>query len=326
MRPGGSESDVQIQRHQSGVQLNTERLILRPIRLSDLDDVVALHREQSVIEFLGAVTREESRQRLQMSEQAWREDGYGLMAVIERSTGRFLGRVGLRRWPQLGETEVGWALSHEATGQGYATEAGRACLRWGFEDFELPYITAMIRPDNSRSLGVAGRLGMRRIRDDVLLGFPVIVHALRRETLSGATIEASAQAEELLDRVAGWAEAQPDLVAVALVGSRARGSARTGSDLDLVLLSWRPERYTQNEDWAQELGAGEIRASAHRGLLIEQRLKPAWGPELDVAIGTPRWASVSSLDAGTERVVRDGLRILYDPEGILARLEQAVRD
>lgn len=309
---------------QDPVQIETERLILRPLDMSDLEGVLALHREPAVIEFLGALSPLEARDRLALCEQAWRERGHDLLAMIERSSSRFLGRVGLRYWPQLGETEAGWALRGDAQGHGYATEAARACLRWGFATFPLPYITAMIRPDNSRSLGVARRLGMQAIRDDVLLGFPVIVHAARREDWTEGAVDPVAAIEFVVDRVAAWAAAQPDVVAVAMVGSRARGTARADSDLDLVLLSWDPERYVHGEDWAHELGAGEVAGSAHRGMLVEQRLKAAWGPELDVGIGSPRWASVSPLDAGTERVAREGLRIVYDPEGVLARLKRAV--
>ena len=53
------------------------------------------------------------------------------------------------------EPDDHWALHQAAWGHGYATEAARACLEWGFASFPLPYITAMVRPDNSRSLGVA---------------------------------------------------------------------------------------------------------------------------------------------------------------------------
>src|SRR6202035_4370472 len=130
----------------------------------DLPDVVALHSEPAVIEFLGAVTPEEVAERLTICERTWSERGHDLLALIERSSGRFLARAGLRYWPQLGETEAGWAIRADAQGHGYATEAARACLRWGFATFAFPYITAMIRPDNSRSLGVARRLGMRVVR------------------------------------------------------------------------------------------------------------------------------------------------------------------
>lgn len=308
------------------VPIETERLILRPLGISDLEEVLALHRQATVIEFLGPLSPQEARERLAVTEQAWQERGHDLLAMIERSTGRFLGRTGLRYWAQFGETEVGWALFAQAQGHGYATEAARACLKWGFAALPLPYITAMIRPDNSHSLAVARRLEMEPIRDDVLFGFPVIVHAARRDRWTDVPLPTRQAIEQLLERIAGWAAAQPDLVAVAVVGSRARGTARPDSDLDLVILSATPERYIDGEDWARELGLGEVRATAHRGMLVEQRLKTAWGLELDIAIGSPRWASVSPLDPGTWRVTGEGLRIVYDPAGLLGRLKRAALD
>jgi RimJ/RimL family protein N-acetyltransferase len=305
------------------VRIETERLILRPLASSDLQEVLALYREPAVIEFLGPASPAGARERLARCERGWREHGHDHLAMIERSSGGFLGRVGLRHWPQFGETEVGWAMFGDAQGRGYATEAARACLTWGFANFPLPYITAMIRPDNSRSLRVAQRLGMRAIRDDVLYGSPVIVFAAQRAQWTASTPDPEQEFEQLLARVAAWASAQTDLVAVALVGSQARGSARADSDLDLVFLSSEPGRYTQNEDWAHELG-GEVQASARRGALVEQRVNMPSGPELDVGIGSPQWASVKPLDHGTERVAREGLRILHDPEGLLGRLVGAV--
>jgi hypothetical protein len=91
-----------------------------------------------------------------------------------------------------------------------------------------------------------------------------------------------------------------------------------------VFLSREPGRYREQEDWARELGAGAVQASARRGLLVEQRLSTPSGLELDVGIGSPRWASVKPLDGGTARVAREGLRIVYDPERLLARLREAV--
>jgi RimJ/RimL family protein N-acetyltransferase len=106
------------------------------------------------------------------------------MAVLALHEDRFLGRVGLRYWAQFDETEVGWTLRPETWGRGYASEAARACLDWGFRQFEFEYLTAMIRPDNASSLRVAERLGMTPLREDVLHDGPVIVHAIDRETWS----------------------------------------------------------------------------------------------------------------------------------------------
>src|SRR5213595_1462650 len=91
-----------------------------------------------------------SLQRLQADERQWAQRGHGRFAVVDRETGVFLGRAGLRYWPQFAEVEVGWVLRPEVWGNGYASEAARAYLTWGFRDFDLPYVTAMVQPDNSR--------------------------------------------------------------------------------------------------------------------------------------------------------------------------------
>ena len=138
--------------------LETERLLMRPLALEDADELVAMQRDPETIRFLGPLSAQEARRRLAASAEEWREFGYGRAAVIERGSGRFLGRVGLKRWPQFAETELGWASAN----------------------VEVPYITAMIEPANARSLAVAERLGMSELRHDVLLDRDVIVFALHR--------------------------------------------------------------------------------------------------------------------------------------------------
>lgn len=156
--------------------IETERLILRQVAVGDLDEVVRLHEDPEVARFMGTPDREWLVEWVEGSDREWAELGYGRMAILDRASGAFLGRTGLKRWPQFEETEVGWALRPEARGTGVATEAARAVLEWS-EQFELPYVTAMIRPDNAPSLAVAERLGLSPMREDVLLGIPVIVHA-----------------------------------------------------------------------------------------------------------------------------------------------------
>jgi RimJ/RimL family protein N-acetyltransferase len=162
------------------VVIETERLLLRPLVMEDVDDFFALHAQPEVAQFTTSFDREEARRRLEQVEREWASLGYGAMAVLERADGRYLGRCGLKHWPQFDETEIGWSLRREEWGRGYATEAARAVLEWGFGAFELPYVTAMIAPANERSLRVAQRLDFSPLREDVLLGVPVIVHALSR--------------------------------------------------------------------------------------------------------------------------------------------------
>src|SRR4051812_29438338 len=110
------------------MRLQTERLLLRRFRAEDLDEFVALHAEPAVTEFLRPLDRDQAAERLRRDEEEWESRGHGLLAIVEREGGRFVGRTGLKHWPQFGETELGWALRVDAWGRGYATEAARACL------------------------------------------------------------------------------------------------------------------------------------------------------------------------------------------------------
>ncbi|HEX6603110.1 MAG TPA: GNAT family N-acetyltransferase [Solirubrobacterales bacterium] len=158
----------------STATIETERTLLRPVAKEDLDEVVRLHEDPEVARFMGTPDREWLEGWVDGSDGEWAELGYGRMAMLDRDSGAFLGRTGLKRWPQFEETEVGWALRPEARGRGLATEAARAVLGWSGQ-FDLPYVTAMIRPDNVPSIAVAERLGLSPMREDQLLGVSVVV-------------------------------------------------------------------------------------------------------------------------------------------------------
>ncbi|MGP3968880.1 GNAT family N-acetyltransferase [Streptomyces sp. 6N223] len=160
--------------------ITTRRLLLRPLTQADLAAFVALHADERVNRFVGAFTEERARQRLAEIEGQWAERGHGLGAVELRSTGEFVGRCGLNHWAPFDEVEAGWTLRAEAWGHGYATEAARAWIEWGFARLDVPYLTAMIHPGNAASAAVARRLGFAPRREDELFGKPVTVYALDR--------------------------------------------------------------------------------------------------------------------------------------------------
>ena len=122
-----------------------------------------------------------------------------------------------------------------------------------------------------------------------------------------------------------WASARRDVAGVALVGSWARGTASDESDVDLVLLTDDPTGYTHREDWVAELfPSAQLMRTGDWGAIVERRLLLPSGLEVEVGVGSPSWAAVEPLDEGTRRVVRDGLRVLYDPRELLADLAAAV--
>ncbi|HEY6145098.1 MAG TPA: GNAT family N-acetyltransferase [Solirubrobacterales bacterium] len=166
----------------STFSLETERLLLRAAESGDAEELVRLHDDPLVAHYLGVRDREWYEWRLGVSAEEWAQRGHGLVTILDRADGAFLGRTGFKYWPQFDETELGWVLRPEARGRGVATEATRAMLRWGAGRLECPYFTAMIRPDNVASIAVAERICMTPLRDDELLGDAVTVYAIDRET------------------------------------------------------------------------------------------------------------------------------------------------
>ncbi len=131
--------------------------------------------------------------------------------------------------------------------------------------------------------------------------------------------------EPFLRAVRDWAAAQPDLLAVLLVGSVARGAARPDSDIDLILICEHPERYQTDDRWLAHFGRPARVAHEDWGWVQSTRVFYEGGPEVEFGITFARWAGVEPLDEGTRRVVADGARILYDPHGLLGALLAAVR-
>lgn len=104
------------------------------------------------------------------------------------------------------------------------------------------------------------------------------------------------------------------------MGSWARGSAGVDSDVDIVILTDAPSQYLEFDDWAAELDVAGFIGLRNWGALTERRAITSTNIEVEFGITTPAWASVDPVDDGTRRVVRDGIRILYDPAGLLDRL------
>lgn len=162
--------------------IETERLFMRPLSLADVDAFVDLHADPRVNRFVGSHSRERAREKLGAVERQWEERGHGLCAVELKATGEFIGRSGLQYWTQYDEVELGWTFRAEHWGHGYATEAARAWLDWGFATLDAAYFTALIRPGNEPSVRVAERLGFSPRRQDTLAGAPVAVYAVDRPT------------------------------------------------------------------------------------------------------------------------------------------------
>lgn len=147
--------------------LTTARLRLRPWRESDLAPFAAMNADPLVMEhFAAPLTREESDAYARRMMAAIEGRGWGNWALEEIGGEPFVGFAGLSA-PSFEAhftpcTEIGWRLARSAWGRGYATQAARAALAFGFGELGLAEIVSFTALANARSIAVMERLGMRR--------------------------------------------------------------------------------------------------------------------------------------------------------------------
>lgn len=168
--------------------LTTERLVLRPFVAADLDELAVIHAEESFWWYprRAAMSAEETRGFLTTVMQRYEDDGFGIEALTDRASGRMIGWAGLAVPHFLPEilpaVEVGWRLSGPSRGKGFATEAGRAALEYGFTDGGLDCIVSLYEPENAASGRVMERLGFtHRLSTDGPRGEEVAVMELPRD-------------------------------------------------------------------------------------------------------------------------------------------------
>lgn len=131
-------------------------------------------------------------------------------------------------------------------------------------------------------------------------------------------------ASEIVEELTRWACKRPDVIAVALVGSHARGEPGPDSDVDVLLISANPAAYEESDAWIAGTPCRERAYVRRWGRLTEHRLLMDDGPEVELGVVGAEWATDRPVDPGTHRVVSDGMVVLHDPEGILGALSRAV--
>ncbi|MET3653998.1 GNAT family N-acetyltransferase [Dyella japonica] len=144
------------------IRIETERLILRPTQPEDFDGWAALMADEENSRHIGGPQPRAIAWRgfLTMA-GAWSMQGFAMFSVIEKSTGLWIGRMGPwfpEGWPGR---EIGWGLSRQAWGKGYAVEGATACMDFAFDQLGWDEVIHSIEPTNTPSQAVAKRLGSR---------------------------------------------------------------------------------------------------------------------------------------------------------------------
>lgn len=163
--------------------ITTCRLILRPFSEMDGDALYAILSEEGILRYFppsGLLTREQVDKMIFRLLQHWEEHGYGLWAVAEKENSRLLGRCGLQVIPETKEVEIDFILGKPFWGQGFATEAANASLRFGFDKVGIETIVGIVHPENKASQRVLEKLGMKLVDHARYFGMEVYRYAIDR--------------------------------------------------------------------------------------------------------------------------------------------------
>lgn len=155
--------------HNLGPTIETTRLILRPPRIEDFDQWATFMADVERTRYIGG---EQPRPVAWRSFAAmvgtWALQGFGMFSVIEKRSGRWVGRLGPwcpEGWPG---TEVGWSIVTDAGRQGYATEGSTAAIDWAFDHLGWSEVIHTIDSGNAASKAVAAKLGSTYLRQNRL--------------------------------------------------------------------------------------------------------------------------------------------------------------
>lgn len=160
-------------------ELRTERLLLRGFRGDDFEPYAAMMADPEVTRFLAdgrPLDRAEAWRQLAIFAGHWVLRGFGLWAVEEQATGRFIGRIGCfepEGWPGF---EIAYTLARPAWKRGYAREGAAAALAHARGTLGRTDVVSIIRPDNLASVRVATHLGAAQDGTVAFFGSPALVY------------------------------------------------------------------------------------------------------------------------------------------------------
>ena len=134
------------------------------------------------------------------------------------------------------------------------------------------------------------------------------------------------EVEAIIAAVKAWTKQQPEIYAVALVGSWARNKAHENSDIDLMILTLNPERFFLDTNWFNNIPWHKLnlQLAYHYdrtyGLVRSRHLFFEQGQRIEFRFGHPNWACINPIDPGTLAVISSGIKIICDRDRLLTTL------
>ena len=160
--------------YMNNMQLETKRLLLRPMLQSDFDALLLIFTDIKVMDAFNhpPFMHEQMQRWLQRNLDHQNEYGYGLFSVILKENGELIGDCGLEQMDDMNAAELGYDFRSTFWNQGYATEAAFAVRDYAFEVLNLPQLISLIRVGNLASKRVAEKVGMMLVEEFTRYGIP----------------------------------------------------------------------------------------------------------------------------------------------------------
>lgn len=166
------------------MSLETYRLILQPLSSEAFDDVYEIFINQFVRTYLfdnNILSKEQVEEFIQTSNETFAKKDYGLWLVRLRNTNTIIGFAGLWHFFNEGQPQLLYALLPEYTGEGFAAEASIELVKYCFERLRFAYLDASCDNPNISSHKTALRIGMKKLKEDVIDGKPLTFYRIEND-------------------------------------------------------------------------------------------------------------------------------------------------
>lgn len=165
--------------------IETERLIIRPFKMEDIDPSYMMNLDKEVSKYTGdggVVSKKEIERRITQNVFGdYKKYGFGRLAVELKDENKFIGFTGLKYLEDMDEVELGYRFMKKYWGQGIATEAGKACLDLAFNTLDLNKVIAMVLPENIASIRVLEKLNFEYENDIMEDNLLIEIYTLIKE-------------------------------------------------------------------------------------------------------------------------------------------------
>lgn len=164
--------------------LETPRLILREMELTDAPFFFELNLDPEVIKYTGDDAfkdLEESVERIRYVQAQYQKNGYGRWVVIEKETGDLTGWCGLKYHDDEKFVDLGYRFMQKYWNKGYATEAAKPCIDYGFNVLNLDSIIGRAMNENTGSINVLKKMGMTFLREDKCNEHDAFIFEIKKE-------------------------------------------------------------------------------------------------------------------------------------------------